>query len=123
MVWQLYDVRDSEIEKEDGWTLSCSKDATNAQLLNATVDQGWQSYDDTAGTDMWRAVIIQGQVNTFILRWEDADQAPNKQVKKLLSELEVLLKVHVRSDERWESSFNHLVSAVEESLPETKSPE
>ena len=91
MVWQLYEPEDSDVKKSDGFSLSLGPDATNAELLAATVSEGWHSYDDSENAKLWNAVVIEAKVNTFILRWEDPEDTPDKQIRKLLYNLQILL--------------------------------
>jgi hypothetical protein len=121
VVWRLYDLNDSELERNESHFLDLPRDATPAELLAATVDHGWHSFDDSRAADLWHAVVVEGQVNTFVLRWETADELPNAQIQRLLSNLEILLKVNLREEERWEQSLNNLKSAIKESLDEPRS--
>lgn len=116
MVWQLYQIQNGELMRMEGFHLDQPADATEPELIEATRTAGWQSFADTENADAWKAVVIQNGVNSMILRWDDDRQSANAQIRRLLSNLEILLNIHLREAERWNEPFNNLSSAIEESL-------
>jgi hypothetical protein len=117
MVWQLYEPVDGDLHKQsDEFQIDLPQDATNQQLLAATQSVGWHSYDDCDGANVWRAVVIEGSINTFVLRWEPT-VSPEDQIKRQLHDLEILLKTKLRDhSEEWEDAFEEAQNIILEAL-------